>query len=299
MRFTSSLAHLLRRLKGEITYERNESMKDSTVKERLPSIVDDTPLSVEEERKLIRRFCRGDKEARRRLIEANLRFVVKTALQYKGQGINIQDLIQEGNLGLIEALEKFDPRKGCRLITYASWWIRLFIQRAIEQRSRTVNLPINKLDTLRRVRSFEGSFELQHGHKPSNEEIADHLRVPEQRIRELQRIAPTFCSLHGQDDDQPGLDRVLSDERSPSPREMIWRQEMQSGMKRAMQVLNRREKEVLAWRFGLFPHGETFSLRQVGQKLGLSAEGVRRIEAQALGKLRRPRVRMHIEGLLA
>jgi RNA polymerase primary sigma factor len=260
---------------------------------------DDTPLSVEEERKLVRRFRRGDKEARRRLIEANLRFVVKTAVQYKGQGMSIQDLIQEGNLGLIEALEKFDPRRGCRLITYASWWIRLFIQRAIEQRSRTVHLPINKLDTLRKIRAFEGSFELQHGHKPTDEEIADHLRVPQRRVREIQQVAPTFCSLHSQDEDQPGLDRVLSDEEAPSVREMIWRQEMRNRMKHAMQVLNRREKEVLAWRFGLFPHGETSSLRQVGQKLGLSAEGVRRIEAQALEKLRRPRIRMQIEGLLA
>lgn len=274
-------------------------MKDSTITEHLPSVADDTPLRIEDEREFVRKFHRGDKEARRRLIESNLRFVVKTALQYKGQGMSIQDLIQEGNLGLIEALEKFDPRKGCRLITYASWWIRLFIQRAIEQRSRTVNLPINKLDTLRRIRAFESSFELQHGRKPNCEEIADHLRIPVRRVGDVQRMAPTFSSLHTHEDDQPGLERVLSEERSPSARELIWRQEVQKRMQRAMQVLNRREKEVLACRFGLFPHGEKFSLRQVGQQLGLSAEGVRRIEAQALEKLRRPRVRMHIEGLLA
>ncbi len=274
-------------------------MKIQHLVEQLPLDYNDTPLSVEEERELVRQYRRGSKVARQRLVQANMRFVVKTALQYKGQGMSLEDLIQEGNLGLIEAVEKFDPRKGCRLITYASWWIRLFIQRAIEQRSRSVHLPINKLDILRKIRAYETNFELQHGRKPTAQEIAEHLRIPEKRVTEIQRAAPTFCSIHSQDDDQPGLDRILSDDRTPCARDTIWRKEIHERLKRAMQVLNRREKEVLAWRFGLFPGGERSSLRQVGQKLGLSAEGVRRIEAQALEKLRRPRVRMHIEGLLA
>ena len=133
-----------------------------------PSLLqtDDTPLSVEEERCLIQRFRDGDEEARRRLIESNLRFVIKMAAQYRGYGVSLEDLVQEGNLGLIEALEKFDPTKGCRLITYASWWIRLYVQRMIEQRSRTVNLPINKVEVLRKIRSYETLFELEHGRKP-------------------------------------------------------------------------------------------------------------------------------------
>ncbi len=274
-------------------------MKSARVTDSAAHVSDDTPLTVEEERKLVRKFRRGNEEARRRLIEANMRFVVKTALQYKSQGMSLEDLIQEGNLGLIEALEKFDPNKGCRLITYASWWIRLYIQRSIEQRSRTVNLPINKLDTLRKIRSFETTFEMQNGRKPTNEEIADHLRIPERRVQEVQELAPSFCSFYNQDDDQPGLERTLTDDRSVSASDRLSSKEMRNRLRRAMQVLNGREKEVLAWRFGLFPNGDTHSLRQIGQKLGLSAEGVRRIEAQALEKLRRPRVRMQIEGLLA
>ncbi|HPA46182.1 MAG TPA: RNA polymerase sigma factor RpoD/SigA [bacterium] len=266
-----------------------------------PSLLqtDDTPLSVEEERCLIQRFRDGDEEARRRLIESNLRFVIKMAAQYRGYGVSLEDLVQEGNLGLIEALEKFDPTKGCRLITYASWWIRLYVQRMIEQRSRTVNLPINKVEVLRKIRSYETLFELEHGRKPMIEEIADHLCVPQKRVHDVLRLAPTFCSLHSQDEEKGGLDRVLSDEESASAEEWVCLDEMQSRLRRAMQVLNRREKAVLAWRFGLLQDGERFSLRQVGQKLNLSAEGVRQIEEQALEKLRRPRVRMHIEGLLA
>ncbi|MFH1744158.1 MAG: sigma-70 family RNA polymerase sigma factor [bacterium] len=264
-----------------------------------PVFGDDTPLNVEEERNLVRKYGRGDMDARRRLIESNMRFVVRSALQYKGCGMSLEDLIQEGNLGLIEALEKFDPGRGCRLITYASWWIRLYIQRAIEQRSRTISLPINKLDTLRKIRSFEISFELQHGRKPNTEEIADHLCIPQRRVHDVLRLAPTMCTLHSQEDDKAGLEGVLSADETESAKDRICEEEMQNRLQRAMQVLNRREKAVLAWRFGLLPHGERFSLRQVGQKLNLSAEGVRRIEEQALQKLRRPRVRMHIEGLLA
>ena len=266
-----------------------------------PSLLqsDDTPLSVEEERRLIQQFRKGDEEARRRLIESNLRFVIKMAAQHKGYGVSLEDLIQEGNLGLIEALEKFDPSKGCRLITYASWWIRLYIRRMIEQRSRTVNFPINKVEILRKIRAYETTFELEQGRKPAIEEIADYLCVPEKRIHDVLRLTPTFCSLYGQDGEKGGLDRILSDEDSTSAEEWVCFDEMQSRLKRAMQVLNRREKAVLAWRFGLLQDGERFSLRQVGQKLNLSAEGVRRIEEQALEKLRRPRVRMHIAGLLA
>jgi len=274
-------------------------MKHARVVDSTAYVSDDTPLSVEEERELVRQFRRGNEDARRRLIESNMRFVIKTAFQYQGQGMSLEDLIQEGNLGLIEALEKFNPAKGCRLITYASWWIRLYIQRSIEQRSRTVNLPINKLDTLRKIRAFEASFEMQEGRKPTTEEIADHLRVPERRIQQVQEVAPSFCSFNNQDEEQPGLERVLADERSGSATDRVCAKEMQNRLRRAMQVLNGREKEVLAWRFGLFPNSESHSLRQIGQKLGLSAEGVRRIEAQALEKLRRPRVRMQIEGLLA
>lgn len=260
---------------------------------------DDTPLTIEEERKVMQRYKRGDQEARRRLIESNLRFVIKMALGYRGQGIPLSDLIQEGNLGLIEALRKFDTDKGVRLITYASWWIRLYIQRAIEQKSRTVNLPINKLDVLKKIRGFEISFEQQNGRMPYHDEVAEGLDITAEQVEQLRNISPSFFSIHTQDDDHIGMDRVLSDTSAERPNERVWMQELVSRLQNALHYLTTREREVISWRFGLGDEGETFSLRQVGQKMGLSPEGVRRIEEQALNKLRRPYIARGMEQLLA
>ena len=257
------------------------------------------PLTVEEEKRLLQRFQTGDAVARHRLVESNIRFVVKLALKYRNQGLALADLIQEGILGLIEALEKFDTEKDCRLITYASWWIRLYIQRALEQKSRPVNLPINKLDMLRKVRAFEKTFEQQHGRKPFLDEVAVALDFDRDKIEELNDLAPVFNSIHGQDDDHPGLEKVLVDERAPEARDVIWLQEAQKRLDVAMRILNHREREVLSHRYGLQDGGKRLSLRKVGQRMGLSAEGVRRIEEQAMTKLRRPAIMNKIATLVA
>jgi len=258
-----------------------------------------TPLSAEEEQELIHHFKRGDVIARRRLIESNIRFVVKMAMNYRNQGLALADLIQEGNLGLIEALEKYDPSKTCRLITYASWWIRLYMQRAIEQKSRQVNLPINKLDLLRKTKAFEKSFEMIHGRKPTTEEIAQALSVEKDKIIDLQDVIPTFQTIHGLDEEHPGMEKVLEDDRHPDPREILWLNEVKNRLLSAMKVLNSRERQVIAHRFGLEDDEKKLSLRKVGQLMGLSAEGVRRIEEQAMSKLRRPMVLARMESLLA
>ncbi|HOJ61750.1 MAG TPA: RNA polymerase sigma factor RpoD/SigA [bacterium] len=257
------------------------------------------PLTAEEERELVRRYRQGDNEARQRLIESNLRFVIKMALNFRNKGLALADLIQDGNLGLIEALEKFDPSKNCRLITYASWWIRLYMQRAVEQKARQINLPINKTEILRKVRSFEDSYIKTHGQKPSAEEVAEALDLPVEKVEELDEYNPTFHTIHFVNEDHPGLEKVLIDEKNEDPRDRMWRNEAKDRLFAAMKVLNDREREVLSHRYSLFEGGKKLSLRKVGQKLGLSAEGVRRIEEQAMNKLRRPYVSAQMESLFA
>ncbi|MGI6455922.1 MAG: sigma-70 family RNA polymerase sigma factor [bacterium] len=239
----------------------------------------------------------GDEEARRRLIESNLRFVVKMALGFRNQGVPLADLIQEGNLGLIEALEKFDIEKECRLITYASWWIRLHMQRTIEQKGWQVNLPINKLELLRKVRNYERNFALSYGRMPTTDEVAKQMELEPEKIDELYEFTPSFHPIHSRDDDTPGLEKVLVDEDLTDPRDQIWQNEAHNRLRKAMSVLNKREREVLAHRFNLRNGGKKQSLRKVGQLMGLSAEGVRRIEAQAMSKLRRPHILSRMESL--
>lgn len=263
----------------------------------LQSDVSTVPLSIDEEKELIIRYQSGDMSARQRIIESNLRFVVKMALNYRNQGVALADLIQEGNLGLIEALEKFDLAKECRLITYASWWIRLHMQRSIEQKGWPVNLPINKLELLRKVRSFERIFALTHGRQPSPEEVAAQLGVESEKIEELIEYTPSFHPIHTRDEENPGLEKVLIDERIVDPRDQIWQREAQSRLKTALKALSPKEREVIAHRFNLKNGGKKLSLRKVGQMMGLSAEGVRRIEAQAMSKLRRPHVMAKMEPL--
>ncbi|MGC9326697.1 MAG: sigma-70 family RNA polymerase sigma factor [Candidatus Hinthialibacter sp.] len=258
-----------------------------------------TPLSPSEEREMCRRYQKGDMEARRRLIESNLRFVIKVALHYRNNGLSLADLIQEGNLGLIEALEKFDPTKKCRLITYASWWIRLYIQRALEQKTRQINLPINKGDILRKIRLCEEMFLKTHGRNPSLQEISDEMGIDVNKIEEILDNSPSFQTLHALDEDHPGWESVLVDDQSQNPREKMCDKEAWRRLCTAMEVLSHREREVLIRRYRIFEDGKRISLRKVGQSMGLSAEGVRRIEEQAMIKLRRPNIRRRMESLFA
>lgn len=275
-------------------------MEYDTIKRFIQSDCPTEPLSAEEERKVIRLYKRtGDETARRRLIESNIRFVVKMAMRFKQQGLGLSDLVQEGILGLIDAVEKFDISKDCRLITYASWWIRLYMQRALEQKSRPVNLPINKLEMLRKVRAFEQVFITSNGRKPYADEIAKQLDVDLYKIEQIPDYAPSFQTLHARDEEHPGLERVLIDEDQPDQRESVWGREAETRLNEAMSLLTEREREVLTYRFNLSGCGKKVSLRKVGNQLGLSAEGVRRIEEQAMDKLRRPRIRARMEMLFA
>lgn len=259
-----------------------------------------TPLSSSEEITLIKKYHDGDLNARRRIVESNLRFVIKLAMNYRNQGLSLADLIQEGCVGLIEALDKFDLSKNCRLITYASWWIRLYMQRSIEQKSRQVNLPINKLEILRKVRAFETNFIAQNGRMPYLDEIASALDIEEKKLNEVYDNTPTFQTLHHRDEEHPGMERVLIDEDATDARTSIWSEEAEEILAMVMNHLTPRERDVLTHRFNLNgSNRKKLSLRKVGQILGLSAEGVRRIEEQAMSKLRRPLLRQRVEALFA
>jgi len=257
-------------------------------------------LDREEERNLARRARDGDEEARNRLVEANLRFVIKIAKGYMNQGLALQDLIQEGNIGLMEAIERFDPDKGFRLTTYASWWINLYIQRAVQTRVRPIKLPLNKLETLRKIKAFAADFYQQHGKNPTVERIAKGLGIPAARVENIMGYDASFVSLEtpiGEDGATlEGLVAAPDDDRPEWP---IYLGQVRKSLSKVMAVLSSREQKVIERRFGIGqPAGQYASLRQIGQEIGLSAEGVRRVEKQALRKLRRHRVQTLIRSVL-
>ncbi len=256
-------------------------------------------LTPEEERRLARLAKQGDEEAKQRLIEANLRFVVKIAKGYRDRGLPLLDLIQEGNLGLIESIEKFDETRGYRLTTYCGWWIRLAMQRAIEHKARPVKIPVNKCEMLRKIKAFCYEYLGRVGRQPTTWEIAAHLKLPPEKVLEIQKSEASFYSLETPLwDDSPSLATTLMDTRLEPPHFKIFRDQSAARLNSAMEVLNQREKKVIQWRYGLNGKGEPASLRKIGRWIGLSAEGVRRVEEQALGKLRRPMVRQRVEGLV-
>ncbi|GMV65972.1 MAG: RNA polymerase sigma factor RpoD/SigA [Candidatus Omnitrophica bacterium] len=256
-------------------------------------------LTATEEKDLSRLAHKGDLEARRQLIEANLRFVVKMAIPYSNHGLPLEDLIQEGNIGLLEGIERFDPERGFRLTTYVSWWIRLAIQRAIEQKSAPIRIPANKLELMRKVKSFRLNFEVTKGRVPTHAEVARGLRIKKHVIEELQGYEASFISLdQANEEDTPSLFHVLEDQTNEHPEKDITQKEMKHQLNLAMRVLSPKERDVLRHRFGLSDERKGLSLRQIGRLIGLSAEGVRRIEEQALQKLRRPMVRSYVEGFV-
>lgn len=260
--------------------------------------INHTPLTAEEERKIVRRFRRGDKTARDRLIEANQRFVIRMALQIRDQGLPLADLIQEGNLGLIEALRRFDPKRNCRLISYACWWIRLYMQRAVDHKSRPVNIPINKVGALKRIKSVEHTFLKSEGRLPTSREVSQATGIPADKVEEISALSSVFYSIYAQDDEgQPMEYHLPVHIRGPLQRK-IWLGELRDRLHRVMECLSPRERAVIQSRFGLVELTEPASLRQAGKQLGLSAEGVRQIQEQALKKLRGAENLSLLEGFL-
>ena len=264
-----------------ITNRESESLE-----KYLQEIGKEEMISVEEEVELAQRIRKGDHEALERLTKANLRFVVSVAKQYQNQGLSLADLINEGNVGLIKAAEKFDETRGFKFISYAVWWIRQSILQAIAEQSRIVRLPLNQVGSVNKINRMLSKFEQENERRPSVEEISKEINLPEEKVDEAMSANTRHVSVDApfSEGDEGSLLDVLINESSPMADRQLVMESLQAEIKQALRILNERERNVIEAFFGI--NGPEMTLEEIGDKYGLTRERVRQIKEKAIRRLR-------------
>ena len=272
---------------------------DDPVRQYLKEIGRIPLLTVEEEKMLAERMLEGDEHAKMRLVESNLRLVVSIAKRYLGRGMYFLDLIQEGNLGLMKAVDKFDYTKGYKFSTYATWWIRQAITRAIADQARTIRIPVHMVETIHKVTKYSRQMLQELGREPTAEEIGDKIGMSADKVREILKISQDPVSLEtpiGEEEDSH-LGDFIPDDETPAPADAAASTILREVIERELHTLTPREEHVIKLRFGLYD-GRPRTLEEVGQEFNITRERIRQIEAKALRKLRHPSRARHLRGFL-
>ncbi len=261
---------------------------DSSLKLYLREISRTALLTPEEEVKLARRIRRGDKEARAHMIRANLRLVVKIAQDYSGYGLPLADLISEGNIGLMKAVERFDPKKGGKLSTYAAWWIKQSIKRALANQSKTIRLPVHMVDKIAKMRRISTILTEALGREPTDEELAEELGLPRRKLSLLKQASqrPTSLDAPINDGEATEYGEIIGDEHAASPLQTLSDKNLHSHLDGLLSVLDARERRIIDERFGLNGR-KPMTLEDVGREFGVTRERIRQLQNVALEKMRR------------
>ncbi len=276
-----------------------EGLVDDPVRLYLKEIGRVPLLTSEREHELAERMAEGDVEAKKALVEANLRLVVSIAKRYVGRGMFFLDLIQEGNLGLMKAVDKFDYTKGYKFSTYATWWIRQAITRAIADQARTIRIPVHMVETIHKVSRYSRQLLQEYGREATAEEIGEKMGMSADKVREIMKIAQDPVSLEtpiGEEEDSH-LGDFIQDEDTPAPADAASQTILREVIERELHTLTPREEHVIKLRFGLYD-GRTRTLEEVGKEFDITRERIRQIEAKALRKLRHPSRARHLKGFL-